>query len=190
MAHNAGVNAIRATLLAVGLCLGAASAGADQNDVRLERLFEALRESRDANVARAAENSIWLAWIDHDDPAVSLLMHDGMSAMDRGDQRGALKKFEQIVNIAPDYAEGWNKRATVHYLLGNYESSLDDIDKTLALEPRHFGALSGRGLIYSALEEPALALEAFEEALEINPHMPGARHNAEALRKELEGERI
>ncbi len=105
--------------------------------------------------------------------------------MSRQDFRAALRSFEQIVVLAPEFAEGWNKRATVHYLMGSYEESLKDIEKTLSLEPRHFGALSGRGLVYSALERDALALESFEQALEIHPNMPGARYNAEALRRKI-----
>lgn len=181
---------IWATLLAVGLSLAAGTTGADQEDARLDGLFEALRSAEGGTTARATEASIWQLWIEHPDTAVQLLMRNGVAAMQRGDNRSALEDFDQIVRIAPGFAEGWNKRATVHYLLGNYEDSLADIDETLALEPRHFGALSGRGLVYSALEDPERALDAFEAALEVNPHMPGARSNAEALRKLLEGQRI
>ena len=134
--------------------------------------------------------TIWQIWIEFDDRAVELLMEDGMAAMARRDYRGALGKFDQIVHIAPDFAEGWNKRATVHYLIGNYGESLSDIEKTLALEPRHFGALSGRGLVYIELEEEVLALESFEAALKVHPLLPGARHNAAALRKRLENREI
>ena len=90
-----------------------------------------------------------------------------------------------MVVIAPDFAEGWNKRATVHYLMGNYDKSLSDVAKTLALEPRHFGALSGRGLIYIELEDEKRALEAFEEALAIHPNLVSAAINAKALRERL-----
>ena len=110
--------------------------------------------------------------------------------MARRDLRAALGKFDQIVKIAPGFAEGWNKRATVYYLLGNYAESLHDIDKTLALEPRHFGALSGRGLVLMELENADLALDSFEAALEIHPKLPGANHNAEALRREIQKNQI
>src|SRR3546814_20777188 len=90
-----------------------------------------------------------------------------------------------MVVIAPGFAEGWNKRATVHYLLGNYGESLADIAETLALEPRHFGALSGRGLVYLRLEDAQRALDAFEQALAIPPNLPAAALNAEELRKML-----
>ena len=110
--------------------------------------------------------------------------------MSRRDYGSALETFEVMVGLAPDFAEGWNKRATVHWLLGNYQDSLDDIDKTLALEPRHFGALSGRGLVYINLEEWELALQAFDDALDVYPQMVGPRVNADAIRMMLEGRPI
>lgn len=189
-AHNGCVKAIKATLLAALLCVAVAPAGADQDDERLDALFETLLETEDVGSARETESSIWRIWLEHKDDAVTLLMRDGVAAMNRGDGRAALEDFDQIVKIAPDFAEGWNKRATVHYLLGNYEESLADIAETLDREPRHFGALSGRGLVYSQLEDLEAALDSFEAALEVNPHMMGPRANAEALKKILEGQRI
>ena len=161
-------------------------ARADQTDPRLEALFTHLKAAPDPLAARGIEIDIWHIWANSEDQAVRTLMIQGVSAMDRGDLRRALGKFEQIVVIAPEFAEGWNRRATVHYLLGNYVESLHDIEKTLALEPRHFGALSGRGLVYMALKEDELALESFEAALEIYPLMTGANHNVDVLRRRLE----
>ena len=117
-------------------------------------------------------------------------MGQGINAMSRNDMRAALGKFDQIVKIAPAFAEGWNKRATVHYLLGNYPESLHDIEKTLNLEPRHFGALSGRGLVLLELDQLKGALESFESALEIYPKATGASRNAEALRREIQKHEI
>ena len=95
-----------------------------------------------------------------------------------------------MVAIAPDFAEGWNKRATVHYLLGNYPQSLADIGETLEREPRHFGALSGRGLVYVALEDEVRALKAFDAALAIHPNLTSAAINAATLRKNLREKEI
>ena len=176
--------------MALSISLAAVAAGADQGDARLEALFDELKEAPGPNEAFTLEASIWQIWIEHNDEAVSLLMQKGIAAMNRGDHRGALEDFDQIVKIAPGFAEGWNKRATVNYLLGRHEDSLADIEETLALEPRHFGALSGRGLVYFALDEVELALESFEAALAVNPHMPGARSNAEALRRALKDREI
>ena len=163
---------------------------ADQRDPRLEILFDRLKAAPDVQIAEVVAANIWSIWGQVGDRAVSMLLSDGVAAMGRRDLRTALDKFDQIVLIAPEFAEGWNKRATVNYLVGNYRESLADIDKTLALEPRHFGALSGRGLVYLELEEEKLALESFEAALEVYPLMPGASQNAEILRKRIGGENI
>ena len=178
--------------LALVLALLAAPrpAAADQNDSRLDELFMRLLEAPAPGEAQRIEGQIWQIWLDSNDGAVRGLMRDGVAALERADYSHALMKFDQMVLIAPDFAEGWNKRATVHYLLGNYGESLSDIAKTLALEPRHFGALSGRGLVYVKLEDERRALEAFEAALAIHPNLAAAAVNAEQLRKMLHDREI
>lgn len=163
---------------------------ADQNDPRLAELFQQLHEAPDETAARRIERRIWVVWTSHEDSAVNGLMETGVGQMARRDYGSALKTFETMVELAPDFAEAWNKRATVHWLLGNYQDSLSDIDQTLALEPRHFGALSGRGLVYIGLEEWDLALDAFQDALDVYPQMVGPRVNADAIRMMLEGRPI
>ena len=170
--------------------LGASSVRADQNDPQLDQLFRQLLDAPDEAAARPIEQRIWALWISHNDSAVNSLMETGLGQMSRRDYGSALETFEVMVGLAPEFAEGWNKRATVHWLLGNYQDSLDDIDKTLALEPRHFGALSGRGLVYINLEEWELALQAFDDALDVYPQMVGPRVNADAIRLMLEGRPI
>lgn len=167
-----------------------ASAWADQRDPRLDELFGKLQNVQSISDAKGVEFVIWNIWVQSGDDAIDLLMRDGVESMGRRDYKRALRSFDQIVTIAPEFAEGWNKRATLYYLMGEYERSLDDIDKTLDLEPRHFGALAGRGLIYVELEDDALALEAFEDALVINPFLPAARQNAEVLRKRIKDRAI
>ena len=175
-------------LLASWLCTTAA--WADQSDPRLEGLFDELQKASDRSVAQALEQAIWQIWLMSEDAAVNALMSKGVSAMAQRDFGTALQSFDEIVKLDPDFAEGWNKRATVNYLIGAYEDSLDDIVRTLRLEPRHFGALSGRGLVLLQLERAEEALEAFEEALEVNPLMPSVRANIEALRKLLKDREI
>jgi tetratricopeptide (TPR) repeat protein len=186
-------NAIAIALLlglALGTALGPGPVAADQNDPRLEALFAQLKAAPDAQAAQAFEEAIWGIWTRSDDTVIGLLMQQGLDAMARRDLRVALGKFDQIVKIVPGFAEGWNKRATVHYLLGNHAASLSDIAETLKLEPRHFGALSGRGLVLLQLDEPTGALESFESALEVYPKMIGASRNAEFLRRELKKNEI
>lgn len=163
---------------------------ADQRDSRLDGLFDQLKSVESFSDAKSVEFSIWNIWVQSGDNAIDLLMRDGVDSMNRRDYRRALRSFDQIVIIAPEFAEGWNKRATLFYLMGEFQRSLADIEKTLALEPRHFGALAGRGLIYVELEDDAKALKAFEDALVINPFLPAARQNAEVLRKRLKDRAI
>lgn len=174
--------------MAVALTLaGAVTARADQSDTRLDPLFARLQTTTDGSEARVLEAMIWSIWSETADPASAALMRDGMLAMSSGAFADALAHFDALVERDPDFAEAWNKRATLHYLLGDYRASVADIVRTLDLEPRHFGALSGLGLIYTALNQGDAALRSFERALELNPHMPGAKANVEQLRRALEG---
>ncbi len=112
-------------------------------------------------------------------------MAQGIEAMSRGNYEAALSAFSRVVEAEPDFAEGWNKRATVYYLMGDFGASVRDVERTLTLEPRHFGALSGLGLIYLVVGEDLPALKAFEAALEVNPYLRGARKHSEELRRRL-----
>jgi tetratricopeptide (TPR) repeat protein len=114
-------------------------------------------------------------------------MRRGIVHMGQGQATLALAAFDAIVQKAPSFAEGWNKRATIYFLMGDFDSSVADIERTLALEPRHFGALSGLGQIYLALDRKAAALRAFEGALAIDPHLSSVREVVEDLKKELGG---
>ncbi len=167
-----------------------APAGADQNDPRLDGLFLQLKSARSQAEARVIEEAVWRIWAVSGNEAADRQMARGVLAMHGGDHAEALAAFDRIVKIAPGFAEGWNKRATVHYLMGNHAASIHDIGKTLALEPRHFGALSGLGLVNLALGNEKAALEAFEAALEIQPHLPGANTRIKALRDKVRGKRI
>ena len=125
-----------------------------------------------------------------DSPTLELLMNRVIMRMGNQEYGEALRLLDAIVTISPEYAEGWNKRATVYYLLGRYEDSISDVEKTLVLEPRHFGALSGLGLIYNRLDEDAAALDAFERALKVNPHLGQAKQEVKRLRGRIKGKRI
>jgi tetratricopeptide (TPR) repeat protein len=178
---------------ALALCLllpAVPPASADQTDPRLIPLFDILKTTRNPIQAQIAEHEIWSLWMTSKEETVNLLMIRGVDALSADDLKTAFKVFTEMVEIAPDFAEGWNKRATVLYMLGAYPESIADIDRTLELEPRHFGALSGLGLCNAELEHDEAALDAFERALSVNPHMDGARANAEALRRKIEDKAI
>jgi tetratricopeptide (TPR) repeat protein len=117
-----------------------------------------------------------------EDPQATALMEAGIAALDSRSFTAALAVYDVLVEEMPAYAEAWNKRATAHYLVGDYEASLADIERTLALEPRHFGALSGRGLIQHARGDDLAAIESFEAALAIHPNLVSVRRNLEALK--------
>jgi len=161
-----------------------ATATADQNDPRLDDLFALLAGNLTAAEARQVESQIWQIWYgyDGDNEEVDRLMAMGQFANRSGFIDLAYTFYSRVVEADPEFAEGWNRRATVNYLRGAHRESLADIERTLALEPRHFGALAGQGLVYLALNEPERALAAFEAALAVNPHLSGARANAETLR--------
>lgn len=172
----------RALALAVLLVLAAVPADAAQ-DARLDPLFEKLKAASDAREAQIYENAIWRVWLEPEDGAVNSLMRLGLDAQNRGDMFGAFAIYDAITGLKPDYAEGWNRRATVLFLLDRLEESRKDAEKTLELEPRHFGALSGLGLIAMRQNHPDKALEVLEKALAINPHMANVRGQVEQLRK-------
>ncbi|WP_247877980.1 tetratricopeptide repeat protein [Azospirillum sp. TSO22-1] len=176
-----------AAFVLAGSLAFATPAAARQDDTRLGDLFNQLRTAPTDSAADAIEDQIWTIWLDYPGREVLTLMHAGVQLLHKDDYTEAVALFGRITTMAPDYAEGWNKRANAHYLLGNYPAAVADIGKTLALEPRHFAALAGLGLVYLAIDEPAGALKAFEAALAINPHMTGVRDQVDKLRKQLAG---
>ena len=167
-----------------------APAEARQDDPRLDALFEQLLAADDLAASRRIEGTIWRIWTESASATIDELMTLGIATMGNGQFDTALESFDAIIEAAPDFAEGWNKRATVYYLIEEYPASVCDVEATLRLEPRHFGALSGMGLIYTALEDDARALQWFERAFEVNPNMPVIERRIELLREKLKGEAI
>ena len=159
------------------------SAFADQNDVRLAELFRSLKSTESESRALVFENKIWHIWMEHYDPDVESAMFQGVEAMKVQQFEQAFGHFSLLIKLAPDYAEGWNKRATVLYLMGRFKESEEDVMRTLELEPRHFGALSGQGLIRIALQDWNGAIYFLESALKINPHMHGVIMNLKYARQ-------
>src|SRR5512145_2470049 len=151
--------------------------GAAEDDAPL---YARLRDSS-ATVRSYAEQALWLLWSRSGDAAVDRLMERGVDEMQSGRQTEAIATFSEVIRRKPAFAEGWNKRATALYLAGQYQRSLADCDEVLKRKPRHFGALSGAGLIHLELEQHRQALEWFRRALEVNPNMSGIEAESRRL---------
>lgn len=179
----------RVLLLLCLLCFSGA-AGADQNDPRLEDLFKRLQSASNLGEAAPIEDLIWQIWFEHADAGVNSQMQRGVRQMELNDLPGALATFDRLVVQAPDFAEAWNRRATLHFMMGNYAASEADIVKVLQLEPFHFGALSGRGLVLLSQGQYEAARNAFSRALEVHPNMPSVRNNIEEINRYLNSRTI
>lgn len=163
-----------------------APALADQSSERLNNLFDELRHTDSLVKAKQTEGQIWSIWLNHDDSDVRKAMAKGLASMRSGDYASAYDAFSTAIEINDNFAEAWNKRATVLYLAGNLDDSVADIIETLKREPRHFGALSGLSLIYQQQGRPEAAIGPLEAGIEIYPLMPGAEERLNTLRTELE----
>jgi len=161
----------------------------DQRDPLLDNLFADLQTAEGAQ-AQKVQNRIWEVWHESGSQMVDLLLLDSREAIQRGLFGQAEAQLDAAVELAPDFAEGWNRRATLRFMRENYVGSIEDIQKVLELEPRHFGALSGLGLIYDRINQPEAAMHAFQEALMINPHMAEIRKRADEIAKELKDKEI
>jgi tetratricopeptide (TPR) repeat protein len=159
---------------------------ADQADPRLDKLFFNLKVIADLGSSQQLTSKIWRIWSEHNKKEINVLFNDGENAMYKKEYEAALESFNKIVELAPNFAEGWNKRATVYFLMGDYHASLADIEKTLRLEPRHFGALAGQGQCYFELQNFQSALNAFEKALAVNPWLYDVYRNIEIMKKLLD----
>jgi tetratricopeptide (TPR) repeat protein len=160
-----------------------------QRRERLDALFARLAEADDADW-QSLQDEIWAQWSQSGSPSMDLLLLRASQAMDAREFELALRFLDDLVRLAPDFAEGWNKRATVYYLLGEYGRSVADIEHTLALEPRHFGALSGLGMILERLGDKKGAMQAYRKGLEIHPNLPGASEGVERLAPDVDGREL
>ncbi len=153
---------------------------AEERSNKLEKLFTQLKNSKDLPTAQIVEKKIWEIWMIHpsDDRRgfrLTELLTQGSRLMNMGELSKAYKLFTTIIATEPDWSEAWNKRATVLYLMNRYQSSLDDIKITLALEPRHFGAISGQALNYIELKQYEKAIQSYKAAQKIYPLLDSAK---------------
>ena len=164
--------------------------GRGKSTFSLDTLFSALKIAPDEASAKAIEDRIWAIWIASDSDTCMLLMSRVKDATDAKDYDLAIKLLGAIVTIKPDYVEAWNRRATLHYVQHEYGRALADIREVLAREPRHFGALSGLGLILQDIGDDKHALEAYQAALAIDPHLRNVPDTVKTLREKVEGRDI
>ncbi len=170
--------------------MGVSAAHADQNDPELDTLFAQLLKADSIEAGALIEQKIWSIWVYRGDGQIDGHMALGIRAMRSGSLDQSLREFTRVIFLDPEFAEGWNKRATVHYMMGNLDLSVADIQKTLALEPRHYGAISGMGLIFDATDNQAGALKAWQQVLKFTPYNQHIQKRVEDLQQELDGKPI
>ncbi len=158
---------------------------ADATEV-LDRLFGQLRQAEDEKSAQLLENAIQALWLRSGSPTADLLMKQAGNAMSEQQYGAALVILDTVVEQNPDFAEGWNRRATLHFLRGDFTSSLRDIDQVLALEPRHYGALSGQGAIFKQRGDGRKALRALRRARTVNPRLKNVNERIRELEQEFD----
>lgn len=157
---------------------------------KTDNLLDRLALTRDGREAKLVETMIWKQWVESGSPTGDLLLEYGATALNENDAGKARALLDALVETTPEFAEGWNKRATLNYYAGRYDQALSDVNAALALEPRHFAALSGRGLVLEALNRKAEALESYRLALAVYPAMEGLKDKVRDLTLEVQGQPI
>ena len=153
----------------------------------LDRLFEALKIAPDDESAKYIENRIWAVWMASASDTADLLMNRVKTASEAKDFDLAIKLLDAIIDLKPDYVEAWNRRATIFYMKKEFGRAIADIHEVLAREPRHFGALSGLGIILQEVGDEKEALEAFRRALTIHPHLERIPDLVKRLSTKIDG---
>ena len=156
----------------------------------LDFLFGALKAAPDADTAKQVENRIWALWLASGSDTANLLMSRAKTAIEANDLDLAITLLDALVKVKPDYVEAWNRRATIHYMRKEFGQSLQDIRQVLIREPRHFGAMSGLGMILQEFGDEKHALDVFRRALEINPHLQKIPDMVKTLSEKVEGRDI
>ena len=156
----------------------------------IDMLFDALKVAPDEDTSKAIEERIWATWMMSGSDTCNLLMSRVKSAADGKDYDLAIKLLNAIITIKPDFVEAWNQRATVFYLKNDFGHAISDISQVLAREPRHFGALSGLGLILQDIGDDKDALDAYRKALAIDPHLEHIPDVVKTLSEKVEGRDI
>jgi tetratricopeptide (TPR) repeat protein len=162
----------------------------DNRSHTLDFLFGALKVAPDKETAKAIEQRIWALWTLSRSDTANLLMSRVQKAIEEKDLDLAIKLLDAVVKIKPDYVEGWNKRATLYYMQKDYGRAIADISHVLKLEPRHFGALTGLGMILQDVGDDRQALEVYRRALAVDPHLEHIPDVVKTLKEKVEGRDI
>ena len=159
--------------------------------MQIDKLFDQLKNTTKYEESKKIESEIWNLWITHPtNESLTNLLSDGSFYMSQNDLESAYETFTKTINLDPNWAEAWNKRATVLYLMGKYELSQADINKVLEIENRHFGALSGQGLVQTALKNYQKAIESYIEAHKVHPNMKSPLIMIEKLQLKIKKESV
>ena len=176
------MNIKRIITILIFLFLGISQLFADKKRNQLDQLFDELKNDNPV-LSFKVEQKIWKLWSTHpNDEKLTTLLAEGSAAVNNNQLTEAINIFTKVIELDPNWAEAWNKRATVFYLVGQFQKSQDDIDKVLNLEKRHFGALAGQGLVNIQLKNYEKAIKSYQKALEIYPSM----RSPEIMIKEIE----
>lgn len=162
----------------------------EEPQARVDQLFGELKRARNVQAAERVATRIRQEWARSGSASIDLLMQWSQKAIEEKKNDAAMDFLDQVVTLAPDYAEGWNRRATLHFTMDNYAKSMADIDRTLRIEPRHFGALGGMATILKNSGSKEAAMRAYERVLEVYPMMRSAQTELGRLADELAGEGI
>lgn len=165
-------------------------AGPQTRAQHLDKLFTDLKRERNEKSAERIANRVWAQWNQSGSASIDLMMQWSQKAIGEQKFDVALDFLDQVVTLQPAYAESWNRRATVHFMMKNYQKAMADIEQTLELEPRHFGAISGMAQIFSDTGRKEQALRAWQRALDVYPMMRNAQNQVATLSEELAGEGI
>jgi tetratricopeptide (TPR) repeat protein len=156
----------------------------------IDFLFGALKAAPDDASAKAVEDRIWAVWSGAGNETTNLLMSRAKKAADEQDYDLAIRLLSSVIEIKPDFTEAWNRRATVYFLQKDYTNSMADIAKVLSREPRHFGALSGLGLILQEIGDEKHALEAYRRAVDVYPRLKGMDEKVKTLAEKVDGRNL
>ena len=159
-------------------------------DERLKALFAELKSADSVRTAKKAAAKITKIWARSGSATIDLLMNNALKAVHKKDYALALDLLDAVIRLKPDFAEGWNKRATVYYLQKDYGRSIADIHETLRREPRHFGAINGLAVIFDQVDDDSRSLAAYRMILELYPLHQGAKKAVEKLTGKTEGREI